>query len=141
MPGGKAGETANLPPIYDILLRMFRANISLSGGNNDSIGGGLVHLLHHARLIFEAGEECEGMELDVMHFIFSDKRLAILERRVPPYALYIMRLILDKGIEGEFDIEEGIQFDDMEVDAGRITTQLGTPSGRYDEHSSKSFPQ
>jgi dsDNA-binding SOS-regulon protein len=26
-------------------------------------------------------------------------------------------------------------------DAGRITTQLGTPRGRYDENSSKSFPQ
>jgi hypothetical protein len=26
-------------------------------------------------------------------------------------------------------------------DAGRITTQLGTPRGTYDEHSSKSFPQ
>jgi hypothetical protein len=26
-------------------------------------------------------------------------------------------------------------------DAGRITTQLGTPRGRYDKHSSKSFPQ
>jgi hypothetical protein len=24
------------------------------------------------------------------------------------------------------------------LDAGRITTQLGTPRGRYDEHSSKS---
>jgi hypothetical protein len=28
-----------------------------------------------------------------------------------------------------------------DTDAGRITTQLGTPRGRYDEHSSKSFPQ
>jgi hypothetical protein len=27
------------------------------------------------------------------------------------------------------------------IDAGRITTQLGTPRGRYDEHSSKSLPQ
>jgi hypothetical protein len=26
-------------------------------------------------------------------------------------------------------------------DAGRITTQLGTPRGRYDKHSSKFFPQ
>jgi hypothetical protein len=26
-------------------------------------------------------------------------------------------------------------------DAGRITTQLETPRGWYDEHSSKSFPQ
>jgi hypothetical protein len=40
---------------------MFHANISPSGGNNDSIRGGLVHLLHHARLVFEAGRECEGM--------------------------------------------------------------------------------
>jgi hypothetical protein len=94
---------------------MFRANISPSGGNDDSIRGGLVHLLHHARLLFEAGEECEGMELDVMHFIFSEIPLATLEKRVPPYASYIMRLILDKGIEGEFEIEEGIQFDDMEI--------------------------
>jgi hypothetical protein len=51
------------------LLRMFRANIAPSGGNNDSIRDGLVHLLHHARLVFEAGRECEGMELDVMYFI------------------------------------------------------------------------
>jgi hypothetical protein len=29
----------------------------------------------------------------------------------------------------------------MVIDAGRITTQLGTPRGRYDEHSSKYFPQ
>jgi hypothetical protein len=60
-PGGKVGETANLLPLYDILLWMFHANISPSGGNNDSIRGGLVHLLHHARLVFEAGRECEGM--------------------------------------------------------------------------------
>jgi hypothetical protein len=51
-PGGKARETANLLPLYDILLRMFCANIAPSGGNNDSIRGGLVHLLHHARLVF-----------------------------------------------------------------------------------------
>jgi hypothetical protein len=100
-PGGKAGETANLLPLYDILLRMFRANISPSGGNNDSIRGGLVHLLHHALLAFEAGRECEGMEIDVMHFIFSEIKIAMLDKKIPPYAPYIMRLILDKGIEGE----------------------------------------
>jgi hypothetical protein len=71
---------------------MFHANISPSGGNNDSIRDGLVHLLHHARLTFEAGVECARMEIDVMHFIFLEMRLAMLERRVPPYAQYIMRL-------------------------------------------------
>jgi hypothetical protein len=30
---------------------------------------------------------------------------------------------------------------EKQLDAGRITTQLGTPRGRYDEHCSKSFPQ
>jgi hypothetical protein len=105
-PGGKAGETANLLPLYDILLWMFRANISPSGGNNDSIRGGLVHLLHHARLTFEAGRECEGMEIDVMHFIFLEMKLAMLDKKIPPYAPFIMRLILDKGFEGDFEIEE-----------------------------------
>jgi hypothetical protein len=94
---------------------MFRANISPSGGNNDSIRGGLVHLLHHARLTFEAYRECEGMEIDVMHFIFSKMRIAMLDRKIPPYAPYIMRLILDKGIEGELEIKEDFQFDDIEV--------------------------
>jgi hypothetical protein len=55
------------------------------------------------------------MEIDVMHFIFSEMRLAMLERRVPPYAPYIMRLILDKGIEGDLEIEEDVQFEDMET--------------------------
>jgi hypothetical protein len=93
---------------------MFRANISPSGGNNDSIRGGLVHLLHHARLTFEASEDCEGMELDVMHFIFSEMHLAMLDRKIPPYAPYITRPILDKGIEGDFEIEEGILFEGLE---------------------------
>jgi hypothetical protein len=114
-PGGKAGETANLLPLYDILLRMFRANIAPSGGNNDSIRGGLVHLLHHARLVFEAGRDCEGMELDVMYFIFSEMNIAMLDKKIPPYAPFIMRLIIDKGIEGEFEIEEDFLDDELEV--------------------------
>jgi hypothetical protein len=55
------------------------------------------------------------MEIDVMHFIISEMRIAMLDRKIPSYAPYIMRLILDKGIEGEFDIEEDAQFEDMEV--------------------------
>jgi hypothetical protein len=94
---------------------MFRANIAPSGGNNDSIRGGLVHLLHHARLVFEAGRECEGMELDVMYFIFSKMKIAMLDKKIPPYAMYIMRLIIDRGIEGDFEIEEDFLGEDLEV--------------------------
>jgi hypothetical protein len=114
-PGGKAGETANLLPLYDILLRMFRANIAPSGGNNDSIRGGLVHLLHHARLVFEAGRDSEGMELDVMYFIFMEMKIAMLDRKIPPYAPFIMRLIIDRGIEGDLEIEEDLLDQDLEV--------------------------
>jgi hypothetical protein len=74
-----------------------------------------VHLLHHARLVFEAGRECEGMGIDVMHFTFSEMKIAMLDKKIPPYASYIMRLILDKGIEGDFEIEEDFLCDDMEV--------------------------
>jgi hypothetical protein len=42
-------------------------------------------------------------------------RIAMPDRNIPPYAPYIMRLILDKGIEWEFEIEEDIQFEDMEA--------------------------
>jgi hypothetical protein len=94
---------------------MFRANIAPSGGNNDSIRGELVHLLHHAHLVFEAGRECEGMELDVMYFIFSEMKIAMLDRKIPSYALYIMRLIIDKGFEGDFEIEEDFFDEDLEV--------------------------
>jgi hypothetical protein len=63
---------------------MFCANISPSGGNNDSIRGRLVHLLHHACLVFEAGRECEGMEIDMMHFIFSEMKIVIVDKKIPP---------------------------------------------------------
>jgi hypothetical protein len=55
------------------------------------------------------------MEIDVMHFIFSEMKIAMLDKKIPPYAPYIMRLILDKGIEGYFEIEEDFQYDDMVV--------------------------
>jgi hypothetical protein len=94
---------------------MFRANIAPSGGNNDSIRGGLVHLLHHAHLVFEAGRECEGMELDVMYFIFMERKIAMFDRKIPPYAPYIMRLIIDRGIEGDFEIEQDYLGAELEV--------------------------
>jgi hypothetical protein len=96
--GGKAGETTNLLPLYDILLHMFRGNISPSGGNYDSIRGGLVYLLHHAHLTFEASVDCVGMDLNVMHFIFSYMHLAMLDRNIPHYGPYILRPFWTRGL-------------------------------------------
>jgi hypothetical protein len=38
----------------------------------------------------------------------------MLDTKIPPYAPFIMRLILDKGIDGEFEIEEDIPFEGVE---------------------------
>jgi hypothetical protein len=102
-------------PFMIFCFGCFMPTLLQVGGNNDSIRGGLVHLLHHARLVFEAGRECEGMEIDVMYFIFSEMKIAMIDKKIPPYAPFIMRLIIDKGIEGDFEIEKDFLDEDMEV--------------------------
>jgi hypothetical protein len=55
------------------------------------------------------------MELDVMYFIFSEMKIAMLDKKIPPYASYIMGLIIDRGIEKDFEIEEDFLGEDLEV--------------------------
>jgi hypothetical protein len=55
------------------------------------------------------------MELDVMYFIFMEMKIAMLDRKIPPYAPYIMRLIIDRGIEGDFEIEQDFLDEELEV--------------------------
>jgi hypothetical protein len=50
-----------------------------------------------------------------MHFIFSEMKIVMLDKKIPPYAPLIMRLIVDKGIDGDFEIEEDFHCDDIEV--------------------------
>jgi hypothetical protein len=69
--GSTSKETSNLLPLYNMLLQIFRANISPSGGNNDAICGGLVNLLHFAYVTYEEGESSANKNIDVMHYIFS----------------------------------------------------------------------
>jgi hypothetical protein len=94
--GSTPEETSNLLPLYNMLPRIFRANISPNGGNNDAICGGLVNLLHFAYVTFEEGETSTNRNIDVMHSIISEMHLALVDKKVPPYAPYIMMLILDK---------------------------------------------
>jgi hypothetical protein len=89
-------ETSNLLPLYNMLLRISHANISPSGGNNDDIRGGLVNLLHFTYVTYEEGETGANKNIDVMHYIFSEMHLALIDKKVPPYAPYIMKHIMDK---------------------------------------------
>jgi hypothetical protein len=94
--GSTPEETSNLLPHYNMLLRIFWANISPSGGNNDAICGGLVNLLYFSYVTYEEGESGGNKNIYVMHYIFYEMHLALIEKKVPPYAPYIMMLILDK---------------------------------------------
>jgi hypothetical protein len=92
MPTGTPAK--DLLPLYDILLRTFRCNISPSGGNNDAIRGGLVNLLYHSYEVFHNGEdEQRSQEIDVLSFIY-ECYLAVMDRKIPPYAPYIMKLLV-----------------------------------------------
>jgi hypothetical protein len=55
------------------------------------------------------------MELDVMYFIFMEMKIAMLDRKIPPYAPFIMRVIIDRGIEGDFEIEQDFLSEELEV--------------------------
>jgi hypothetical protein len=72
-----------------------------------------VNLLHFAYEAYEEGEICANKKIDVMHYIFSKMHSAMIEKKVPPYAPYIMKLILGKA-DGKDNIEEEIAFEGME---------------------------
>jgi hypothetical protein len=46
----------------------------------------------------------------VTHYIFSEINLALIEKKVPPYAPYIIKLIMDKMVD-EDNIE--VEFEDI----------------------------
>ena len=106
----KVGQVARLSPLFNILLRMFRENISPSGGNNDALRGGLVELMFLAYRCSINENLRAKFTLDVMHYIFEDMYEAVLKRKCPPYAPYIMMLIktklgYDKIEDGNSDVD------------------------------------
>jgi hypothetical protein len=68
-------------------------------------------------------------------------RLAIV--KVCAFLNAISQKVIDReSLLGlQIDVVQCLVSFELLFDAGRITTQLGTLRGRYDEHSSKSFPQ
>jgi hypothetical protein len=61
-PGGTPGLAKGLLPLYDVLLRSFWCNISLSAMKNDALRGGLVNLLAHSFEVFHNGEGYEEFQ-------------------------------------------------------------------------------
>ncbi|KAM0827102.1 hypothetical protein ACQ4PT_068424 [Festuca glaucescens] len=95
MAHGAPGLAKDLLPLYDILLRALHCNISPSGGNNNAIRGGLVNFLYHSYEVFHNDEHCQrSQEIDVMDYIYEELHYAVMERKIPPYAPYIMKLLV-----------------------------------------------
>src|SRR4051812_10412268 len=87
---------ALLRPLYDILLRVFQSSISPCGGNTDAIRGALVNLLVHAHNVAQCDEVYEhDHRIDVMHYIHEELYGDIMNRKCPPYAPFIMKVIYD----------------------------------------------
>jgi hypothetical protein len=85
-PQGTAGEVARLLPLYDLLMRIFRANIAPSGGNNDAIRGALVDLLLFAHECAESTDPNADFSLNVMDFSFNEMFDAMVSKGSLPYA-------------------------------------------------------
>jgi hypothetical protein len=101
-PKGTIGTIKGFVPLYNILLCMFRENISPSGGNRDTICSALVELMYLSHLCYESEDPDEDFGLDVMHYIFNEMHDAMISKRTPPYAPYIMLLINKKVNDMDF---------------------------------------
>jgi hypothetical protein len=99
---GKIGTIVGLLPLYNILLRMFRESISPARGNRDAIRSALVELMYLSHRCHVSEDPNEDFHLDVMHYIFNEMHDAMISKRSPPYAPYIMLLILEKVKDMDF---------------------------------------
>jgi hypothetical protein len=99
---GKIGTIMGLLPLYNILLCMFRESISPARGNRDAIHSALVKLMYLSHRCYMSEDPNEEFSLDVMHYIFNEMHDAMISKRTPPYASYIMLLILEKVKDMDF---------------------------------------
>ena len=95
---GVVGTITGLLPIYDQLLRFFRATIAPSGGNNDALRGTLVDLLRLSCECAQDSDETKDFTVDVMDYIFHEIFDAMVSRTSMPYAPYIQLLINDTAV-------------------------------------------
>jgi hypothetical protein len=81
---------------------MFQESISPAGGNRDAIRSAIVELMYLTHRCHVSEDPNEDFRLDVMHYIFNEIHCAMISKRTPPYAPYIMLLILEKVKDMDF---------------------------------------
>jgi hypothetical protein len=84
------GTSADLLPTWDIMLRIYRETIGPKGGNFDELHSFEVDLMYNSLT-----KQGTGEKLDVMDYIYNEMWSCVMEKKLPTFAPYIMRLIED----------------------------------------------
>ncbi|KAK1663133.1 hypothetical protein QYE76_051292 [Lolium multiflorum] len=90
---GIPGKSADLLPTWDIMLRVYRETIGPKGGNLDEL-----HLYEVDLMANSFAKRGTGEKIDVMDYIFNEMWSCVMEKKLPAYAPYIMKLIEDTWV-------------------------------------------
>jgi hypothetical protein len=91
---GVPGKTANLAPMYHILLRIYRKNLAAKVGNFDEVHGFVVDLMVNLHKM-----KGTGVKMDVMDLLYNELYFGVIEKRSFPYAPFVMKLIFDTWLK------------------------------------------
>ena len=92
-----AGSSYKLLPTYDIMLRIYRDVLNPKVGNFDQVHGYLVNMM-----VLSATKRGAGQKLDVMDYLWIKMHYAIVMRKTPPYAPYVMALLCKKWQDEDY---------------------------------------
>ncbi|KAK1628973.1 hypothetical protein QYE76_003288 [Lolium multiflorum] len=87
---GIPGKSANLLPTWGIMLRVYRETIGPKGGNLDEL-----HLYEVDLMANSFAKKGTGEKLDVMDYIYNEMWSCVMEKKLPAFAPFIMKLIED----------------------------------------------
>ncbi|KAK1615955.1 hypothetical protein QYE76_021472 [Lolium multiflorum] len=91
---GVPSKSADLLPTWDIMLRVYRETIGPKGGNLDEL-----HLYEVDLMANSFAKKGTGEKLDVMDYIYNEMWSCVMEKKLPSYAPYIMKLIEDTWMD------------------------------------------
>ncbi|KAK1664164.1 hypothetical protein QYE76_052323 [Lolium multiflorum] len=91
---GIPGKSADLLPTWDIMLRVYWETIGPKGGNLDEL-----HLYEVDLMANSFAKKGTGEKLDVMDYIYNEMWSCVMEKKLPSFAPYIMKLIEDTWID------------------------------------------
>ncbi|KAK1647072.1 hypothetical protein QYE76_064877 [Lolium multiflorum] len=91
---GIPGKSADLLPTWDIMLRVYRETIGPKGGNLDEL-----HLYEVDLMANSFAKKGTGERLDVMDYIYHEMWSCVMEKKLPSFAPYIMKLIEDTWVD------------------------------------------